>query len=179
MRINVGSTNQTKIQAVCDALSLYPKLFPNPTIRGVNANVDLFGHPKSIRETTKGAIQRAKQVFYTCDYSFGLEGGLFKVPYTRTGFMEIGACAIYDGRNLYLGLSPAYEWPKEVTKLIRSNKADASQAFKKLGYTHHKKLGAVTGGIIGLLTNGRITREDFTKYSIIMALIQLEKPEFL
>lgn len=47
-----------------------------------------------------------------------------------------------------------------------------------LGLTHEEKLGAVPGGIIGFLTNGRLTREDFTKYSIIMALIQLEKPEF-
>lgn len=55
--------------------------------------------------------------------------------------------------------------------------ADASQAFKKLEYTSHEKLGNESGGIVGFLTNKRITREDYTKYSIIMALIQLEKAE--
>jgi non-canonical (house-cleaning) NTP pyrophosphatase len=35
----------------------------------------------------------------------------------------------------------------------------------------------VSGGIIGHLTDGKLTREDFTKYSIIMALVQLERPE--
>ena len=100
-----------------------------------------------------------------------------EVPYSKTGFMEIGACAIYDGKGFYLGLSPAFEWPKEVTKLILDNKADASQAFKQLDLTHHEKLGAVKGGIIGYLTEVRLTREDFTKYSIIMALIHLDKPE--
>jgi len=92
--------------------------------------------------------------------------------------MEVGACAIYDGKDICIGLGPSYEWPIEVTKMIVSGKADASQAFKQLGYTHHQKLGAQVGGIIGLLTEGRLTREEFTKYSIIMALIQLEKPDY-
>ena len=101
-----------------------------------------------------------------------------EVPFTKTGFMEVGACAIYDGTNFFLGLSPAFEWPQKVTDLILNNKADGSQAFKQLGLTKHEKLGAVEGGIVGVLTGGKLTREDFTKYSIIMALTQLEKPEF-
>ncbi|KKR50642.1 MAG: hypothetical protein UT84_C0009G0029 [Candidatus Curtissbacteria bacterium GW2011_GWA1_40_16] len=178
MKINVGSKNQTKIQAVKDAVILYPNLFPKPQIIGIDVNVELFGHPKSIKETIKGAVERSKNAFNDCNYSFGIESGLMEVPYTKTGFMEVGACVIYDGKDIYIGLSPAYEWPKEVTKMILNGKADASQAFKQLGFTHHKKLGAVAGGIVGVLTEGRITREDFTKYSIIMALIQLEKSEF-
>ncbi len=178
MKIHVGSTNQTKVQAVKDAVILYPKLFSNPEVIGIDVNVALFGHPKNIRETVEGAVERAKNAFTDCGYSFGIEGGLMEVPYTKTGFMEVGACAIYDGKNFHIGLGPAYEWPTEVTKMIVSGKADASLAFKQLGYTHHEKLGAVAGGIIGSLTEGRLTREDFTKYSIIMALIQLEKPEF-
>lgn len=178
MKVNIGSKNQTKIQAVCDAIKLYPNLFSDPQVIGIEVNVPLFGHPRGIKETVEGAVERAKKAFSDCDYSFGLEGGLMEVPYSKTGFMEVGACAIYDGKNFHLGLSPSYEWPKEVTKLILSGKADASQAFKQLGYTHHEKLGAIEGGIIGFLTNGRLTREDFTKYSIIMALIHLEKPEF-
>lgn len=178
MKIHIGSKNKTKIQAVRDAVALYPKLFPKPEIIGIDIEVELFGHPKSISKTVEGAVERAKKAFSDCDYSFGIEGGLMEVPYTKTGFMEVGACAIYDGKNIHLGLGPAYEWPKEVTKLIVSGKADASLAFKQLGYTHHEKLGAVEGGIIGFLTEGRLTREDFTKYSIIMALIHLEKLEF-
>ncbi len=178
MIIHVGSTNKTKVKAVKDAVALYPKLFPKPEVVGIDVNVDLFGHPKSIKETVEGAVDRAKNAYKDgCDFSFGIEGGLMEVPFTKTGFMEIGACAIYNGKDIYIGQGPAYEWPTEVTKMIVSGKADASQAFKQLGYTHHEKLGAQEGGIIGLLTEGRLTREDFTKYSIIMALIQLEKPE--
>ncbi len=176
MKINVGSKNQTKIKAVQDAIVLYPNLFPRPKITGIDVNVGLYDHPKSLKETVNGAVGRAKEAFVHCTYSFGLEGGLMEVPFSETGFMEVGACAIYDGKHSYIGLSPAFEWPRQVTELILTNKTDASQAFKQLGFTHHEKLGAVEGGIIGYLTDGKLTREDFTKYSIMMAVIRLEKP---
>ena len=98
-----------------------------------------------------------------------------EVPHTKTGFMEVGACAIYNGKDIFLGLSPAFEWPKNVNDFILEGKGDASLAFKQFGYTHHEKLGKETGGVMGFLTGQRLTREDQTRYSIIMALIQLEK----
>ena len=177
MKINVGSQNKTKIQAVLDAVNLYPNLFFEPNVTGIDVNVDVFGHPKNLEENIQGAIKRAKEAYIDCDYSFGLEGGLMEVPFTKTGFMEVGACAIYDGKNIHLGLSPAFEWPQKVNDLIISGKADASQAFKQLNYTHHEKLGNEKGGIVGFLTGQKLTREDYTKYSIIMALIQLEQLE--
>src|SRR5258708_2035573 len=140
MKIHVGSQNKTKIQAVRNAVALYPRLFPQAEIMGIDVSVELFGHPKNLNETVAGAIERAKKAFKKCTYSFGLEGGLMEVPYSKTGFMEVGACAIYDGKTMHLGLSPAYEWPKEVTKMILSGKTDASHAFKQLGYTQHEKL---------------------------------------
>ncbi len=175
MKINVGSQNKTKVQSVKDTLLLYPDLFPNPEVTGLEVNVDLFGHPKNLQETTKGAVQRAKESFTDCDYSFGIEGGLIDVPDSVTGHMEIGVCAIYDGTTIFLGLSPAFEWPKKVLDFILEGKGDASKAFKELGLTDHEKLGAQEGGIAGFLTKGRMTREEQTKFSIITALIQLEQ----
>lgn len=178
MKIYVGSMNRLKIQAVRDTISLYPTLFPQAKITGIDVEVEEFGHPKNMEQTVKGAITRAKKAFSDCNYSIGLEGGLLEVPFTNTGYMETGACAVYDGEKFYLGLGPAFEWPKKVTELITEGKADASKAFNQLGLTQHEKLGAVKGGISGFLTKGRMTREDFTKYSIIMALIQLENTNF-
>jgi len=178
MKINIGSKNEVKMTAIKETILMYPKLFSNPKISGIDINVELFGHPKNIQETVGGAISRAKKAFRNCDFSFGLEGGLIEVPHSKTGFMEINACAVYDGKNSYLGISSAFEWPKEVSKLIVSGKADASQAFQKLALTKQKKLGAVRGGISGFLTKGRQTREEQIKQSVIMALIQLEHPDF-
>lgn len=177
MKVGVGSKNKTKIAAVEEALNLYPTLFPSVDVMGVDVQIEEFGHPQNIAETIAGAVERAKQAYVGCDYGFGLEGGLIAVPQTVSGHMETGACAIYDGTSIYLGLAPSFEWPKSVTEMIIRKEADASQAFKKLGFTHHEKLGAMDGGIIGMLTNGRLPREDFSKFSIMMALIHLEKAE--
>ena len=178
MKIHVGSQNKTKVQAVKDAVALYPHIFKDAEIVGVDVRVDLFGHPKTLKETIEGALTRAKHSFTPgCDFSFGLEGGLMEVPYTQTGFMEVGACVIYDGKRFHLGLSPAFEWPVKVNEMILAGKADASQAFKQLGLTHHEKLGNEAGGIVGYLTDQKLTREQFSLYSIIMAVIQLERPE--
>jgi inosine/xanthosine triphosphatase len=106
MKLNVGSKNQTKLIAVKEAVALYPDIFPNAEVISIVVNVEEFGHPKSLDETIKGAIDRAKAAFVDCSYSFGIEGGLMAVPYTKTGFMEVGVCAIYDGKECYLGLSP-------------------------------------------------------------------------
>jgi len=174
LKIKVGSKNQVKIRSVQETLSLYPDMFKDFELEGIDAAVELFGHPKNLKQTIEGAMQRAKFSFTNCAYSIGLEGGLIEVPYSKTGYMEIAVCAIYDGNQYYLGLGPAFEWPKNVTEMILVNEADASQAFKKLGLTDQEKLGASEGGIVGYLTSGRLTREEQTKQSIITALIQLE-----
>lgn len=175
MKINVGSRNEVKINAVKETVSMYPEIFVDAEVVGVDVDIEEFGHPKNINETTEGAIQRAKNAFKDCDYSFGIEAGLIEVSNSKTGYLELGACAIYDGKDIYLGLSPAFEYPKKVVEMIISGEADASLAFYKLGLTKHEKLGAIEGGISGYLTNSRMTRELQTKMSIITAMIRLEK----
>lgn len=177
MIIHVGSRNNIKIKATEDAVALYPKLFPEPKIIGISVNMPVFDHPKGMKETIEGAQKRAREVFKDCEFSFGLEGGLMEVPYTETGYMEVSVCAVYNGKKTFFGFSPAFEWPKKVMDLILHKDMNANQAFKQLGITKHEKLGSIDGGGVGLLTDNRITRGDSIKYSIIMALTQLNKPE--
>src|ERR1035437_9296389 len=113
MKIGVGSKNKTKVNAVADLLKNYP-MFEGAQIDGVDVIVEEFGHPKSLDETVAGAINRAKQAHIGHDYGFGIEGGLMKVPQTKSGYMEVAVCAIFDGQQIHLGLSQAHEWPKKV-----------------------------------------------------------------
>jgi len=175
MKINIGSLNGTKVQAVTEVLHDYP-IFKGVKIVPTQVEVELYGHPKSLEETIQGAMDRAKQAFRDCDYAFGLEGGLMTAPHTKTGFMEVTACAIYDGRQYCLGLSPAFEWPKSVTNFIVKDGMDGSQALKKAGFTDHEKIGAAHGGI-WYLTKQRMDRKEYMKPAITMSLIQLENPE--
>ncbi len=175
MKIGIGSKNKTKVNAVVELLKDYP-MFNGAEIEGVDVAIDEFGHPKSLKETVEGAIGRAKEAFKGHDYGFGIEGGLMEVPYSKSGYMEVAVCAIFDGKEVHLGLSEACEWPKEVIDGILNKGLDGSQAMKKAGITDQDKIGEHKG-FIHIVTKGRLDRTGYHKSAIRMALIHLENPE--
>lgn len=174
MKIGMGSKNKTKVDALQNVLKEYP-MFDGCEVVGVDVSVEQFGHPKNIDETVEGAIARAKQACVGNDYGFGIEGGLMAVPHTKSGFVEVAACAIFDGKQIHLGLSPGFEWPAKVIDGILNKGLDGSQAMKEAGLTSHEKIGEKEG-VIGLLTKGRMDRTEYNKLAIVMALTHLENP---
>ncbi|MFA6354419.1 MAG: inosine/xanthosine triphosphatase [Candidatus Paceibacterota bacterium] len=175
MKIVIGTKNSTKIAAIKEIISDY-NFFKNADVSSIETESGVGDQPKSLEETIRGAQNRAKNVFKNCNYSLGIESGLMKVPETKSGYMDVCVCAIYDGKNFHLGLSSAFEYPKEITKLIIEDNLDATQAANKSGLTENPKLGSAEG-IIGIITKGRITRKEYTKQAIRTALIHLENPE--
>ena len=175
MNVIVGSTNRIKIEAVTETLQHY-SLFHPVSVQGKNVSSQVTDQPKSLQETVQGAINRAKGVFEEGNISIGLESGLMPVPFTKTGFMDVCVCAIYDGKTIHLGLSQAFECPPEVVRLVHEKGYDLNQASNAIGLTTNPQLGAAEG-IIGILTKGRVTRKDYTKEAIKMALIHLENRE--
>ncbi len=175
MKVGVGSKNKTKVEAVAEILKDYP-LFAGAEVEGVVVEIEEFGHPKSLGETVAGAAARAKQAQVGRDYGFGIEGGLMEVPQTKTGYMEVAVCAIFDGKQIHLGLSQAFEWPQKVIDLILNEGLDGSQAAKSAGLTQQDKIGE-HGGFIELFTKGRTNRTGLNKNAVMMALIHLENPE--
>jgi len=173
MKIHVASKNNVKIEAVSETIIQYPMLFVGSRVTGVKVRSNVPEQPKTLEETVQGAVNRAKAAFPGSDFSFGIESGLMHVPCTKTGKMDFCACAIYDGKEIHLGLSCAFEYPKKVTQMIHLPGMNASKAFYELGLTRKKRIGSEEGAI-GILTNGRLTRKDYTKQSIMMALIHLE-----
>ncbi len=128
----------------------------------------------SLDETIKGAIKRAQGSFNNCQYSVGLESGLISVPYTQTGYMDVCACAIFDGHNYYLGLSSAWEPPAKIVQYIIQEGLDMNEAAFKAGLTPNKKVGSAEG-LVGIVTKGKLSRKEYTKEAIRMALIHLDK----
>jgi len=175
MKVNVGSENKVKIEAVFDILKEYPD-FSSCEVTGKKADSEVSGQPKSLEETIKGAKNRAENSFLGCKYSFGLESGLMKVPGTKTGYMDVTCCAIYDGENFHLGLSSAFEYPIAVTEYVLEDGLEVSSAFFKAGLAKDEKIGSREGAI-GFLTKNRIVRKEYTKQAIRMALIHLENKE--
>ncbi len=175
MKIGVGSKNKTKVDAVEQILRDYP-MFADAKVEGVAVHIEQFGHPKSLAETVAGAVDRAKQACVGHDYGFGIESGLMAVPQTKSGYMEVAVCAIFDGKQVHMGLSQAYEWPKKVLDGILNQGLDGSQAMKAAGLTQHEKLGEHEG-FVGVFAKGRTNRTEYNKGAVVMALMHLENPE--
>ena len=174
MRVGVGSKNKTKVNAVAEVLRDYP-MFNDAEVHSVDVKIEQFGHPKSLEETVAGAVDRAKQAYRGHDYGFGIESGLMAVPQTKSGYMEVAVCAIYDGGQIHMGLSQAYEWPRKVITSILDG-LDGSQAMKTAGLTQHEKIGEHEG-FVGVFAKGRTNRTEYNKGAIVMALMHLENPE--
>ena len=172
MKINVGSKNPTKVGAVTEAFQ-ESKFFNGAEVVSIDVVTEQFGHPITLDVIVKGAMDRARQAYQDCEYSVGVESGLIQVPGTKSGYMEMTVCAIYDGKQFHLGLSPGFEWPKAVTELIVKKGLDGSQALREAGFTDHEKIGTVEGGI-WIFTHGKMNRKDYNKLAVIMALIHLE-----
>ncbi len=175
MRITIGSKNQVKVDAVKEIIRDYSFL-SGAEVLALDIPSGVYKQPKSLDETLRGAMGRAKNAFQDSDYSFGIESGLMKVPYTKTGYMNVCACAIYDGKNYHLGISSAFEYPTNVTKLVFSEGLEIDEAIYKTGLTKNKRIGR-SGGVIGYLTKGRLKRKEYIKQAIRTALIHLENPE--
>ena len=166
-RIIVASLNQNKIIAV-------KEVFPSYEVEGATCLSGVSEQPLSLDETIRGAINRAKGVFRDCAYSVGIEDGISCVPETKSGYMNFCCCAVYDGKRIYLGLGPAFEYPPECTKMVVEKGVTISEAF--LPVSGRRDIGYEMG-IIGWLTRGRINRKDYTKQAVEMARIQIDNTD--
>ena len=174
MDIHVASNNPMKIHAVKEVLEEYTYFQGKASLLGIWVDSGVSNQPKSLDETMLGAKNRAVNAFVDCAYSFGLESGMIETKHTMTGHMNLCACAIYDGKNIYFGLSPAFELPQKILNYVEEHKVEINEAVHKCGYTKDTNIG-YGKGLIALLTGDRISRKDYMKSAIHFALIGLNK----
>ncbi len=173
MKINLGSTNKNKIAALKETLAEYER-FKNAEIRGLSVKSEVADQPITLEETVRGAINRAKNAYQDCDFSVGMESGLIPVPYSKSGYMDLTVCAIYDGKEIHLGISPAWEFAeKRIMQAVVNEGLDLSQAGNKFGITNNPDIGNAEG-VVGVATRGHMTRLKYTGPAIHMALLHID-----
>lgn len=175
MRLALGSKNPIKKEALEETIRAY-EMFSNASVITRDVCTGLPEQPLTLIQTINGAVSRADKAYKNCDYSFGIESGFMDLLHKHNTYMEITVCAAYDGNKFSLGFSSAFECPPRVMDFVLHQKKDLSEAAKLAGLTTKEKVGEAEG-ILGVLTNGRITRKDYTKQAIMMALIQIENKE--
>ena len=170
MIINIGSKNPNKFNAVKEAFLMFEQ-FQNAVFQSNAAKSGVSDQPIGYKETITGAKNRADNSFANCDISVGLESGLVEIPLTRTGYMNLTICSIYDGNEFCIGSGPAFELPEKITKLVVEDRLELDEAILKSGFSANPRIG-YSEGIIGVLTNGVVTRKDYMIPSVTMALAQ-------
>lgn len=173
MKITIASQNPAKVEALKEMIADYSYL-KDAEIVPVGVSSDVGDQPKSLEETVWGAMNRAKNAYADCDYSFGIESGLMAVPNTKSGYMDVCVCAIFDGHEYHLGLSSAWEAPHEVSRYMLEEGLNMNDAAYKAGLTKNMNIGSAEG-LVGVVTKGRLTRKGYTKEAIRMALIHIDK----
>lgn len=171
MKIGVGSTNKSKVAAVRDLISAYPAL-AGAEVVGLHVSSGVADQPQSLGETIRGASNRAKAAFVENDLGIGIEAGVFEVPEVRSRYLNVTIAVVYDGAS-YVGMSSGFEWPQSWIKLMQTEGLTVRDAAFKTGFTDDENI-AHEGGLVGLLTNGRVTRKDYVQEALRMALMQFE-----
>ncbi|GAB1409612.1 inosine/xanthosine triphosphatase [Desulfovibrionales bacterium] len=172
MRIFVGSCNPIKVQAIREVLT---QIFPDAEVESVDVESGVADQPIGLEETLRGAKNRATAAWNAGSgehWGVALESGLVPVPETRTGYMNLTACAIYTGQHMAVGLGPAFELPDQVTELVAHHGMELDPAVRQAGLTNNARIG-YSQGIIGILSQGRVTRMQYSKPAVSMALVAL------
>ncbi|MBI3855607.1 MAG: DUF84 family protein [Planctomycetes bacterium] len=139
---------------VAAARKAFAKFFRKVKVLGVEVGSSVSAQPISFGEIVRGARERARRAFRDCDYSVGIEAGVFKVgPVSPRPFQITMAC-VFDGRREALGSGPFFELPPSMLKQI---------------------VQADTGSV-GVVTKGKVTREAVTRDAIVMALAPFVSP---
>jgi len=172
LKVGVGSANPVKINAVKNVLEHY-EMFKSSVISPVNVMSVVSPQPKGYSEISLGAVNRAKNSKEGNNYSIGIESGIDEDHWTDSKWIDYCVCAVYDGNKFFIGRSSGIEVPKNLIKLIFEKEIDLSQACHISEQIKRENLG-YEEGLIGILTNGRITREKQIEQAIINALAPLE-----
>lgn len=173
MKISVGTKNAAKLAAVSEILLEYPHL-AHAEVVGVEVESGVSAQPKSLDETIQGATNRARAAFNGCNFSIGLESGLMAVSAAKSGYMDVCVCVIFDGSEFHLGLSSAWEFPdKRIIARVISEGIDMSQAVNLMGLTSNPQIGQAEG-VVGIASNGRLNRKEYTKEALRTALIHVD-----
>ena len=169
--LSVGTANAGKLQAVRRALAQYPLLarleaLPQKVESGVS------DQPSTLEETTRGASNRARAAAARGGtvLGIGMESGLFDVGDDKT--FDVCACVIYDGTASHVGYSCAWELPPKIRRLVKESGMNLTDAFNEAGICDDPKIGD-KGGVLAVVTGGRVTRPDYTVQAIQMAVVAM------
>ena len=169
MRVVVGSPNPIKVSAVINAFSKYFDV----EVSSVDVSSGVKAFPDAEELIYQGAVNRAKKAFSgDFDYSVGIEGG---VVFFEGRWFDRNYVVVYDGENMGIGTSSAYEVPAHLVEGIDSTTDESKKVIdESLGVQDVFK----KQGVIGVLTRGVIERRGLLTDAVVCALTPFLNPDY-
>ncbi len=188
MLVYVGSTSEAKVLATKQGFDRFVK---DSILQGVNGICSgVAAQPVGDEETLRGAEKRAKMTLENLDelvrkrtdcFVVGIEGGIDrssdnnKEAGRKNGIPNLcfgWVCIIHTSTGkMSVSRSASFVIPQAVSNLIEEVGfenielgAACDQVYKKMGQ------GKGVGGLVGLVTDSRISRADFYTDAIVLAL---------
>lgn len=169
--VAVGSGNPNKLDSVRRAFGCFPG-FKGASFISMKSPSGVSDQPVGYEAILKGADNRAKGACDGHHYGVGLESGLVPVSGTATGYMNLTACVIFDGAHFYRGVGPAFELPSSVCRMVVEEGCELDEAVCRAGLSENERIGYAQG-LIGILSDGAVTRTDYMVPAVTMALVAL------
>ena len=177
VHVRLGSRNAAKLHAV--EIGLAP-FFDEVRVSGSEVTSGVDEQPLGFEEIVSGARNRAHASWGagTRDLAVGIEDGLVQVPATRTGWVNIGCCVIYDGVQDAMGFSAGFEYPPAcVSAATGIPRTPVGTAFEALfapppGWPAPRP----DDGNIGSLTGGHLSRAGYAAQAVTCAYVRLLHP---
>jgi inosine/xanthosine triphosphatase len=151
--IRVGSRNPAKLQPVRDVAA---RLFEAVEVVGLEIPSGVSDQPTSDEETLRGALERARGALLSgpADYGVGIEGGIANLGGMWFGFAWI--VVVERAGRAGIASSARFALPQAV--------ADGIVAGGEMSEVVDELLGTECigrkEGLMGLLTEGHVTRSD-------------------
>ena len=184
-RLAVGTGNKCKLAAVSAVQVQMTELLVNFTISSHKVDSGIKDQPDSLDLTIVGAQNRAIKSWEEekkeldneeIVLALGIESGLFFTQPDGRCFDVCVCSSTTDGINFNQGMSCAFEVPPPVARFVLEEGMDLSQASIAAGLTNNPKLGEAEG-LIGILSQGRVTRQQYTEQAVTMSLMFMGNQE--
>ena len=172
MYIILGSTSPVKVNATKQAFRTY---FDDVEVKALSLPSGVKAFPTSDEETLRGAMNRAEKAHSLepeADFVVGIEGGLVWLE----GHVFVHQIAVViKGDIKGIGISQGYMAPDRLIRQLDMESDDSRRIID--GYFDRDEILS-DEGVIGVMTNGVLTRTDASRDAVICAMTRFVNPEY-
>jgi len=172
MYIVLGSTSPVKVNATKQAFGAY---FDEVEVKALPLPSGVKAFPTSDEETLRGATNRAEKARTLepgADFAIGIEGGLVRLD--EQVLVHQIAVVIKDEIK-GIGVSQGYVAPDRLIMQLDMESDDSRKIID--GYFGRDEILSEEG-VVGVMTNGVLTRTDASRDAVICALTRFVNPRY-